>query len=101
MAVLLELEEAKEALALLRAKADQWHRALERVSTLLSRMKRDCLHGEATVAEARAAVMAERTALSSAVDLNAVLELDQSLEAATARLKKALAAKISLFATNA
>lgn len=96
-AVLLEVEEAKAALALLRAKAEQWSRLHEKVSHLLARMRRDGAQMESAAAETRKDILANREAITAVMDFNAVLALDAELDAAIARLKKAEAVKKDLF----
>ncbi len=96
-AVLLEVEEAKAALALLRAKAEQWYQAHEKVAKLLSRMRRDSAHLESAATEARMEIASNSSLIAAAMNLDSVLALDSELERALAHLKKAEEAKKQLF----
>jgi hypothetical protein len=96
--VLLEAEEAKAALALLRAKADQWIDAHDLVSKMLSHAKRELV---TLVVDSDCKV--ERWNLENAVPsfgeamkINAVLALDDELKAACIRLNNANARKRGL-----
>lgn len=95
-ASLLEYEEAKAALALLRVKADQWSALHERVTHLLARMRRDSAHLESAAASAGLAIRRDHAAVAAVMDLDAVLALDRELSDALERLKKADAAKREL-----
>jgi len=75
-AVLLEVEEAKEALALLRAKAEQWRRAHEKVSNLLVKMKRDDAYLESGAPEARQEIANHSGAIAAAMDLKRLIHTD-------------------------
>lgn len=95
-AVLLEVEEAKAALALLRAKAGHWYSAQEKLVHLLSRMKRDSAHLKSAAAEVRAEIDKNLDMYTNIMTIEAVLALDTELEKAVERLEKAEAAKKSL-----
>jgi hypothetical protein len=96
-AVLLELEEAKDALALLRAKAEQWYQAHQKVTHLLARMKRDSAQLESAARDARMEIASNSRTISIVMNLDSVLALDSELEAAVGRLQKAEDAKRQLF----
>ena len=96
MAALYEFEDAKDALALIRAKAAQWQHLHEKVLHLLVRGRRDSAHLESAAKDAKAAVLAQLPAIKEVMDINAVLALDAELEAAVSRLKKAEQSKKEL-----
>ena len=93
--VLLEAEEAKTALALLRAKADQWIRFHEIVAKTLGHAKRE-LATRVIDPECKAEREALERMLPSfgdSMNAHSVLALDDELESALARLEKAEARK--------
>lgn len=94
--VLLEVEEAKSALALLRARAEHWYNAHEKVTYLLARMKRDSAHMKSAAAEARSEIERNLDAYTKVMTIEAVLALDKELEKAVERLEKAEAGKKNL-----
>lgn len=95
-AALLEFEEAKAALALLRAKGEQWRVLYEKVHHLLCRSRRDSAQLEAAAASARLDIESRRAEFAPVMDLDAVLALDAEIESAVFRLKKAAATKREL-----
>jgi hypothetical protein len=95
-AALLEFEEAKDDLALLRAKAEQWRKRVEKVQHLLTRMRRDDAGMERAAVETRMELAAHLPATVEAMNIEAVFALDGELQTAVQRLKKAEAAKKAL-----
>ena len=93
---LLEVEEARRDLALLQAKAGSWYRLHEKVSQLLSRIRRTELPLERAAAESRAAVLSNKEEIENVLDLDAILALDDALIAAVSRLNTAMQNKKSL-----
>lgn len=88
---LLEVEEAKRALAILRAKADQWSGFHDQVSRMLGHAKRrsvtllldpDCKVERWNLENAA-------PTFGDAMNIGAILALDDELKAACERLKKA------------
>lgn len=96
--VLLEAEEAKAALALLRSKADQWRASHELVSKMLALAKREPVTSVIDPDCKTVRWDLENTAVSfgEAMNVNAVLALDDALKAAFARLENAKARKKEL-----
>ncbi|MGA3049477.1 MAG: hypothetical protein ABSD67_22805 [Terracidiphilus sp.] len=94
--VLLEVEEAKASIALLRARAVHWRQLQEKVTHLLSRMTRESAHLESAAAEVRAEIEKDLTAFTAVTTIESVLSLDTELKNAVERLKKAETAKRSL-----
>lgn len=95
-AALLEVEDAKADLALLRAKLQRWYLLQEKICHLLARGKRDGAHLESAAKEARADILKNLPAVTEVMNIDAVLSLDAEVEAAVERLKKAEAAKRDL-----
>ena len=93
---LLEYEEAKADLALLRAKADAWLRLFEQAVSFLTCAKRDSAATEEQAKKAMGEVIKEMPSLEAVVSIRAVLQLDGELAAAVARMRKAEAAKKDL-----
>jgi hypothetical protein len=91
--VLLEVEEAKSALALLRAKAEHWYKLQEKVCHFLARMKRDGMQQESAATETRMEIVSNLSSYEAATRVEFVLALDAEIEKAVVRLKKAEAAK--------
>jgi hypothetical protein len=96
MAALLEFEEAKTTLALLRAKADQWKHLQDKAAGLLLAMKRDSAHSISRADGLRAEIACNLAPYVAATKIEAILALDSELEAAIDRLEKAVTAKRSL-----
>lgn len=94
--VLLEVEEARTHLALLRAKASSWYRAHEKVSHLLARMHRESAHFQAAATQALEAILRDRNTVAEVLNLDAILALDAELAAAVERLARAEARKREL-----
>lgn len=90
---LLEHEEAKQELGMLRAKAAKWHRALQSISILLDHGARSDQYLKTKAIEARMALGADQAGIGSMVDPTAVLALDAEIEAAVVRVRKAEDAK--------
>jgi hypothetical protein len=95
-AALLEVEDAKAALALLRAKAQNWCRLHEKVAHLLARAMRDDAHLESAARDSRVEILGNMPAIAAAMNLDSILALDLELENALQRLKKAETAKREL-----
>ena len=95
-AALLEVEDAKSALAHLRAKAEHWRKLEEKIGYLLTRMRRDSAHLESAAAETRAEIEDNLDTLENFITVRAVLSLDTELKNAVERLKKAEAVKKDL-----
>lgn len=95
-AALLEVEEAKAALALLRARAQHWRGLHEKVNWLLARMTREAAHLEEGAKEVRTEIENDIEAFKSVTGIEAILSLDKELETAVERFKKAEAVKKSL-----
>ena len=86
---LLECEEARQQLALLRAKADQMRKCYEEAARMLAIAKRDQAHREDAAAIARAALQERRHFLGTPFNLDDVFALDNELCAAAERLRDA------------
>lgn len=86
---LLEVEEAKQHLALLQAKATQWSKLYAKVGALLSRMVRADAHFRDLAEQARPEAERAAAELQEVLNLNAVLQLDDDIAAAVARLEQA------------
>jgi hypothetical protein len=95
-AALLEVDEAKAALALLRARAQQWGGLHQKVTWLLARMTRESAHLEDGAKEVRAEIEDNIDSYVSVTKIEAVLSLDKELETAVERLKKAESVRKSL-----
>ena len=95
---LLEAEEAKAALALLRSKANRWIEAHDLTSKMLGHAKRDL----ATLVVDPECKMVRRDledaapSFGGAMSIDAILALDDELKAADLRVKKAEAEKKAL-----
>jgi len=96
--VLLEAEEAKAALALLRAKADQWIALHELVSKMLGHAKRNLatLMLDPDCKTERLNLEKAAPSFSKAMNIDAVLALDDDLKAAYTRVKNAEVRKMEL-----
>lgn len=95
-AALLEAEDAKDELALLRAKSVQWCRAHSHVEQLLVKMGREDSNPMSDPAADRAAIEKNMFLYTDTMTIQAVLALDKELERAVTRLENAEAAKKSL-----
>jgi hypothetical protein len=95
-AALLEYEEARAELALLRAKARQWHSLHSNLSFFLERMRRDEAVAKGVAENMRSKILKDREALAPALDLDAILALDQEITKTIARLDLATAEKKAL-----
>lgn len=95
-AALLEFEDAKAELALLRTKAEQLRKVHEKVQLLLARMRRDDAQAERVALGARIEINSQPALFSAAMDLGSILALDSELQAAIERLRAAEEAKRSL-----
>ena len=95
---LLEVEEAKAALALLRSKANRWKAAHDLVSKVLSHAKRELatLVVEPDCKVERWNLENATPPFGEAMNVNAVLALDDELKAAYLRVKNAEAEKKAL-----
>lgn len=96
--VLLEAEEAKAALAILRAKADQWINSHALVSKMLGHAKRELvtLVIDPDCKVERWNLENAAPSFGEAMNVNAVLALDAELKAAYIRLDNANARKKGL-----
>jgi hypothetical protein len=94
--VLLEVEEAKAALALLRARAQHWMRLQEKVIHLLARMPRDSAHLKSAAVDARMEIEKDLDTYTKVMTMEAVLALDKELERAVERSEKAEVGKKNL-----
>lgn len=92
-AALLEFEEAKADLALLRAKAAQHAALVHPVYRLLLRISNESTMSADSL---RSDVLNRCSQIQSALDLEAILSLDAELKAAVDRLNQADTAKKSL-----
>lgn len=83
---LLEVEEAKQQLALLQAKLQRWYKLHGTISSLLAQTRRDSPHMKGLAAESRQEVDRNIAALREVMDLDAVLALDDQLREAAERV---------------
>lgn len=90
---LIEFEEAKADLAVLRAKAVQARAFVDLLSGFFQRMARENSYDEARSAELREKLLSQR---SKTLDSDAALALDGEIATALERLRRAEAAKSSL-----
>ena len=86
---LLEVEEAKHHLALLRAKARSWHKLHEKIGPFLLQMRRDSEYVQGLVGQTREDIRRNLDATREAMNIDAIFALDAELEAAALRLAKA------------
>lgn len=93
---LLEFEEAKAQLALLRAKAAGWQRLYAEVVSLLGVAAREFGHQETSAIQKRAEVERDAAALREVLGVDGVLALDTEIAGALARLKRAAQTKKDL-----
>ena len=96
--VLWEAEDAKRALARLRSKASQWIAAHELASKVLSHAKRELatLVIDPECKNERWELEKAAPSFGEAMNVNAILALDDELKAAHLRVKKAEAEKKAL-----
>ena len=95
---LLEVEDAKAELLLLRARAGQWCRAQNQVTQLLAGMGRENPQMCSVASAAKAAIARDLPLYNDTLTIAAIFALDTELEQAVIRLEKAEAEKRSLFA---
>lgn len=86
---LLEVEEAKQQLALLQAKVQRWCKLHGKISQLLAQARREDAHLRRVVVESRQDVDRNIDALREVMDIDAVLNLDDQLREAADRVQQA------------
>lgn len=86
---LLEVEEATHHLALLQAKARNWHKLHEIIGPFLLQMRRDSEYVQGLVGQTREDIRSNLDAMREAMSIDAIFALDAELEAAALRVDEA------------
>ena len=95
-AALLEYEDARENLALLRAKATHLISDLDRVRLFMVRMLRDVDARATAISDSRSEIVGIESRAKESLNLNALLALDETISDAFERMKTAQKIKSDL-----
>lgn len=93
---LIEFEESRRELALLRTKADSWLRLQTKIIRFLEMMRRARPEDHFEAAELRIDILRNRASMESVATIDATLALDKDIEAALARFERAEKARKDL-----